>query len=422
MSPRLELRLEQRLALTPELRTRLAILRMSPSELADELAREAGRNPFLLVESRSAGQAVTLSVEDRQTAHAAPFQDDLRRQIGRMALPERIAAMALLLISELGPDGLLDTDLATLAEEYALDEDELAEALTALQRCEPAGIGARTVGEALSLQLIDKGLSADQAATTVGQLAAFARQDWKSIATALGLSQSEARDRADLLRSLTAHPIHDDGRDAATILSPDLKLLRKAGEISVVPVDSNRPVAALDHAMVRKAETENFAPELLARARAMLAALEQRGKTLGRIGTWLAQTQAGFFDHGPLAMVPATQQDLAAELGLHPSTVSRALAGKAIDVDGRLWPLSIFFSATLQSAGGPVSARAVQRQIAELIAAEPAAKPLSDDAITRMLHDRGVDIARRTVAKYRQGLRIPPSSTRRRLAASKRGG
>ncbi len=422
LNPRLELRAEQRLALTPAQRLRLAVLRMSPAELADELSREAARNPFLLVEPRRVS-TVAPTTDQYLAAPDAPFQDDLRRQIARKGLPRRIAALALALIGELRGDGFLDIDLQAFAAARGADPAVLAEALEVLQSCEPAGVGARDVAECLRLQLQDLGLDADQAAATVAQLPGFARQDWKAVGVALGLDSAGVQVRAQMLRHLNARPIAEVVAPAVSLLA-DLRLSRQPDGTRIVqPDDGARPRAGLDAAMVRRAATEGFAPELLDRARALLAALDQRGRTLARIGDWLAQKQAGFFETGPAGLVPATQSDLAADLGLHPSTISRALAGKAIDVDGRLWPLTVFFSTALPGADGEaVSARAVQRRIAELIAAEVPGRPLSDDAVAGLLREQGVDIARRTVAKYRQGLRIPPSSTRRRLVASRRGG
>lgn len=420
LNPRLELRTQQRLALTPDLRLRLDLLRMGPAELAEEIAREAARNPFLLYEPPSLATG-GVAADPALMAPAAPFQDDLRRQIARRDLPPRIAAIAGLLIGELRPDGFLDTDLDALAEVHDLDPEALDEALAALQGCEPAGIGARSVGECLALQLADHGLTRAEAEATLRLLPQFARMDWKRIGAALGLDAAGVRARAMLLRGLSPRPVIDSADPAASALVPDLRLVRlPGGGLSVEPVETARPLARLDAAMCRKAETEGFAPELLSRARALIAALQQRGQTLARIGRWLAEMQAAFFQQGVAALVPATRQDLAQALGLHPSTISRALSGKAIDVDGRLWPLGVFFSTALPARDGAVSARAVQQRIAELIAAEPATRPLSDESLAGMLHVEGVDIARRTVAKYRQGLRIPPSSTRRRLSASRR--
>ena len=420
LNPRLELRAQQRLSLTPAVRLRLSVLRMSAADLAEDLAREAARNPFLRVEQRP--QPATLPLADSaQTAPALSFHEDLRRQILHRGLPRLITALALMLIGELRDDGFLDVPLEALAREHGHAPGDLDAALTALQSCDPPGIGARSVGECLRLQLVDLGLSRADAAATVAQLSTFARQDWRSVGAALGLDADGVQARAALLRGLTARPIPDDATQAA-VLVPDLRLVRVSDGTLRIEVESRGlPLVGLDAAMVRRAETEGFAADLLERARAWLAAIAQRGQTMARIGGWLVQTQAGFFHAGPAALAPATRRDLADALGLHPSTITRALQGKAIDVDGRLWPLSVFFSAALPGASGPVSARAVQRLIVDLIGAEDPLLPISDETLVGMLHAQGVDIARRTVTKYRQGLRIPPSSTRRRLAAARRG-
>ncbi|WP_417625630.1 RNA polymerase sigma-54 factor [Pararhodobacter aggregans] len=423
LNPRLELRQQQRLALTPDVRLRLNMLRMGPGELADELAREAARNPFLLLDrpaSRPSAPFEGLDIDAQ--ARSAPFQEDLRLQIERMDLPRGIAALALFLIAELGPDGFLDTDLEVLADEQGIDTERLEQALAALHRCDPPGIGARTVTECLSLQLVDKGLGRDEAAATLRLLPLFARRDWARIGRELGLDPAGAEARAALLKGLTprpALPAAEPEVEAAPLL-PDLRLVRgDGGSLSIEPADTSRPRLRLDAAMVHKAASEGFAPELLVRARALLAALEQRGHTLARIGDWLADHQAGFFQQGIAGLLPATRQDLAGALGLHPSTVGRALAGKAIDIDGRLWPLGVLFSTGLPTTEGVVSSRVVQRRIAELIAAEPHGRPLSDESLAGLLREQGVDIARRTVAKYRQGLRIPGTATRRRMAAAR---
>ncbi len=422
LNPRLELRTQQRLALTPELRTRLSVLRMTPAELDEALAAEAARNPFLKRNAATAvGAATGLDPLDWVAAREAPFQDDLRRQIERMGLDPRREAVALHLIAELGADGFLDVGTDELALELGLPEALIADALASLQSCEPAGIAARSVSESLVLQLVAKGMATREAQATVRLLPDFARLNWSAIQSALGVTLGEARARAALLRTLSPRPLAPGESPRAAPLVADLRLVRdESGRLAIVPSHSAHPSVQLDQTLVRKAEAEGFAPELLARARAMLAAIDQRGLTLARIGEWLLEKQTGFCQRGLGALVPSTRQDLAADLGLHPSTISRALAGKALDVDGRLWPLSTFFSAALPGRDGPLSARAVQRRVAEMIAAEPETRPLSDECVADQLRAQGVDIARRTVAKYRQGLHIPSSAMRRRLAADRR--
>ena len=422
MKPRLDLRQTQRLALTPVVRMSLSVLRMAPADLVEEIAREASRNPFLRHEaprariSPGAAPATTLP---EPAAQALSFQESLRSQLTQMDLPPATEALALLLVSELREDGILDVTLDELAEETGAPLCELDRALAALQSCEPAGIGARDLTECLALQLVDLGLSSADARATVAEMARFAARDWPGITRRLGIDRAEAARRADLLRRLSPRPVR--AVDTAPVLAqPDLILTRDAAGALGVEVNARHlPRVRLDPALLARSQRERFAPDLLERARALIAALEQRGRTLQRIGDWLVARQAGFFLRGPEAMRPATRAEMAADLALHPATIGRAIAGKSIDADGRLWPLSHFFSAALPGPDGEVSARAVQRRILSLVAAEPAGAPLSDAALAEALRAEGVDIARRTVAKYRQGLRIPATATRRRLAGAR---
>ena len=428
LTPRLELRARQKLALSPQVRMRLGLLRLSALELDEELARAAALNPFLLHDPAPAGSTPGVAVEDIATlARDEPFQDTLHRQLIRRDLPAPILALALALVSELRPDGFLDAALDALAEEFSAPLSLLEAALEVVQSCDPPGIGARNMAEFLMLNLTDRGLSAAEARATLGQLGAFSRQDLAAAGAALGLDRPGVEARAALLRDLPTQPITPRDEGESVLLRADLRLVRHGdGTLAIVAAVEALPRLRLDHGLVRQARsgagTAGFAPDLLERAQALIAALEQRGATLLRIGDWVLARQPGFFAEGPRGLVPATQAEMAQALALHPSTISRALAGKGLDVDGRLWPLGSFFSSALAGARGPVSSRAVQRQIAQMIGAETVGSPLSDEDIAAMLRAEGVDIARRTVTKYRQGLRIPSSTSRRRLAASRRRG
>jgi len=422
LNARLELRQQQRLSLTPELRTRLALLRLSALDLEDEIARTAAGNPFLIFERPLAQPMPADAGAELLSAPDAGFQESLRRQIAAMDLPPGIAALATFLIGELREDGYLDADLDDLATETGATPGQLARSLAAVQACEPVGVGARSLAECLALQLADRGMPPAEAEATVTQLAAFARGDWAGAAAALAIPEAEVRARARLVRGLVPRPVAPRDTRQQDLLRPDLRLDRRPdGTLAIIPDDSHRPRLVLDQTLARRAEADGFAPDLLGKARALIEALELRGRTLERIGGWLASNQAAFFEFGVSGLKPASRSALAQDLGVHPSTVSRAVAGKAIDVDGRLWPLAVFFSAAVTSTDGPVAARAVQRRVAQLIAAEPASQPHSDETVAGLLRAEGVDIARRTVAKYRQGLRIPPTSARRRLAATRRG-
>jgi RNA polymerase sigma-54 factor len=410
------------LALTPAMQLSLSVLRMSPAELEAAIAAEAAENPFLLVDpaarARTMAQSAAHMPGPPPLAAAVPsLREAVMRQLRSMNLAEPIRALAFMLVGELDPDGFLPVELAQLAEELRLPVAALEPALQAIQACEPVGVGARTVSECLILQLLERGLSRADAQATLGVLSDIAARNWAAVQRALGLDKAGAQARAALLDGLRLRP-HEPPEDAASpALEPDLQVERHAdGHHSVHLVRAPGAGLRLDRKLIGAG---GFAPELAARAQALVDALELRGRTLLRIGEWLILHQQGFLSNGTAALVPATRAAMAAELGLHPSTVGRAVAGKAIEIGGRVWPLELFFSV----GPGPkaaLSARAIAQRIAALVAAEPAARPLSDVAIARALNGEGVDIARRTVAKYRQGLRILPASARRQLAAARR--
>jgi len=451
----------QRLGLSQGVLTALGVLRMSADELADALLREAEVNPFLrpglpppAPPSRPLPAAGGAGADpgtdpgdgsDRIAAAGPDWQQDLIQQITLRSLPAGIAALAVALVGELDERGWLDTPLEAIAADWGQDPASLAAALAVVQGCEPAGIGARDLTECLTLQLVAQGLAADVARATLAELPRFARRDWPGIARALGISQAEARRRGARLAGLSPRPVADRDGAAAPVMAlrPDLELIRHPdGRTSVAPARGHVPRPGLDAALARQARAQGFGPDLLARAQAMIAAVERRADTLVRIGTWLVSRQAAALAppqppgsipgagpgspplaatdrlHGPAALVGARQVDCAADLGLHPATVSRAVAGKALLVDGRLWPLARLFTppAPGRDAGAAAApgAAAVAHRIAALIAAEDPRRPLSDTALQRMLTLEGVDMARRTVAKYRDGLRIPPAPRRRR--------
>lgn len=420
MRQRLTLGLRSTLSLSPVMQLSLSILRMSPAELDEAIAAEVARNPFLVMDRVGPAPALAgaaTSLEVLSVAAAPSLREGLLRQLAAAPMQDGLRALAALLVGELDPDGFLPVDLEELAAELGVPLPQLEAALGVVQGLDPVGVGARNVAECLTLQLMERGLSRLDAEGTVAHLPQIAAQDWAPVQRALGLSRAALRIRAALLDGLRLRP-HDPSDEAeGRALEPDLHIERSAdGGHRVQLLRESGSHVRLDRALMKAG---GFAPELAERAQALVDALAMRGRTLLRIGEWVMERQQGFLLHGVCALKPATRAEAAIELGLHPSTVGRAISGKAIEVGGRVWPLSIFFSV---GPGGDaaLSARAIGQRIAELVAAEAPAAPLSDTALTEALHREGVDIARRTVAKYRQGLRIPPASTRRRLALARR--
>ncbi len=425
-STSLSLRQRQRLSLVPGLRTGLMILRLPTLDLIDTIQAEAADNPYLLhddLRPRSAALAGSAYDAALETAVAVrSLVADLHSQIGAMTLPVQVRAVAEYLAGDLREDGYLDTPLPDLAATLGLPLPLLQAGLQALQSCDPAGIGARNLSECLQLQLIDRGQDPELAGRIIGHLDLFAVENWRALRQELAMERPELERIAALIRDLTPHPVSAPATPDA-ILTPDLVLDKDGtGALRV-----RLGLALANHVRLNttllRASTHgaDFAADRLARAEAMIEALRFRGETLLRIGRLIAERQHRFFAHGPDHLAPLSRAMLAAELGMHASTVGRAVASKSLEVRGQLYPLSLFFSTPLPADGdGSVAAFVVQRRIARMIEQEPPSAPLSDDAICHALRATGVDIARRTVAKYRGCMRIPSSFARRRRKAAQR--
>lgn len=412
----LGLRQKAGLALSPAMRQSLHVLSLGPADLADEIARETSENPFL--ESMAPRSGISAYEVALDTVAAQPtLGEDLRRQIAAMHLNDDLRALALYLTGALRPDGYLDATLAELAAETGQPESAVAAALQALQGCEPAGVGARDLAECLMLQLVDRGLDQGLARAVVARLDLFAEDRWPRLAGELSLDPGRVRDIDAMLRSLSPQPVADTAPGPATLV-PDLAIeTDESGNLVVELTGAARPALTLNRALLAQVPDPDdpFVAAARDRAETLLAAVAARGRTLQRIGLRLAQDQHRFFTDGPEHLVPRSRRQMAEALGLHPSTLGRAVAGKAVAAGGVVYPLSMFFSTALPGGEGrAVSSFAVKLTIRRMIEAEPETAPLSDAAICARLHEDGVDITRRCVAKYRGCMKIPPSFERRR--------
>jgi RNA polymerase sigma-54 factor len=422
MRPGLRLRQTTRLALTPDLRTALTLLRLPAVELAEMIDREAEENPFLVVHRPAASARSDFDVALDTVATRPSLMETLRAQIVLMHLPEAERQAALYLAGELRDDGYLDGTLAEIAAQLEVPEALLESGLRAVQACEPTGVGARDLKECIALQLIDRGLDRDRAAAMVARLDDFAAGRWRVLAHALGCTEAEVKRLAGLLRAVSPRPVTEAPAPESAPLMPDLVFEQTAeGTFAVRLGREAAPELRIDTALLARAGADSFVTDRRARAEALIRALAFRGQTLLRIGDWIARNQHRYLAEGPEHLRPATRAAVAADLGLHPSTVGRAVAGKGFALGSRLTALDRVFSGGLaQADGGTVAALSVQHRIAQMVAAEDPAAPLSDAEISNRLEREGVDIARRTVAKYRGCLRIPSSAERRRRTARSR--
>lgn len=411
----LSLGMRQRAGLMPALAESLAMLRMPLADLAEFLSREAEENPLLdyrppVLHTGGIGGSDSSALAAPESRGAV-----LRRQIAEQRLAPDVRAVADYLTEELTDEGFLAAPCDEIAARLGLPEELIAAGLAALQRCEPTGIGARDLGECLRLQLAEAGVAPAVAAALTAHLPDAARQDWRAIARASGLSSDEIAAAGARLAGLSPRPMPPEVPAPAVLMPEIVVRVGPRGGLAVHLADDMLPGLGLAEAPRRVSpEARRYLAERRARARQLLGAMAYRRRTLLRVARALVARQHAFFTGGAGDLRPLTRAALAEELGLHVSTVGRALAGKSVASPQGTHPASLFFPAGVGCGdGGAMSAPAVKRHIRQMIAAEPEQAPLSDAAITAELQRMGVDIARRTVAKYRECMTIPPSFRRR---------
>jgi RNA polymerase sigma-54 factor len=365
---------------------------------------------------------------EAQPARARSVCEQVEEDLAGRDFDPRTFAWVRFLVGCLDSDGFLapsDEDLLRLARERGLPGGavELEHAIAALQTLEPRGIGARNATEALLLQLDPHDPDYRDLARLIEEfLAELAKNKLPAVARAMGLDVAALRELVGRLSELSPRPAADLETDALPPIVPDVLVRRGEHGWEIGLDDSRASTVTLDESvrdLARDKELDRKIREELRhqveRARWIVEAVEQRRATLLRVATAVFDHQRGYLEHGPGHLTPLRMTDVAAELGLHVSTVSRAVAKKHVETPWGIEPLRHFF----QGASGhdPETARDDLRDVVrELFAKEDPSAPLSDDEVVAALARRGFQLARRTVTKYRQELGIPSSYRRRRHA------
>ncbi|MBU8976578.1 MULTISPECIES: RNA polymerase factor sigma-54 [unclassified Lysobacter] len=470
MKPRLQAALGQQLVMTPQLRQAIRLLQLSAVELEAELAAAVESNPLLdwtetaisVSNGESGGEQPGNGAETEhlppeaewttdgepwyerlgpsdneeetpiaeQVAESDTLHDHLLWQLHLSPLSARDRSLGVALIESIDDDGYLREPLesiaASLAETFDCSVEELTTVLHQVQQFDPVGVGARSLGECLRLQLAQftpetpgKAL-AHQLAN--GPLERLPRIGVAGLAAELKLDLGEAETAVQLLRSLDPRPGAQIGAIASdTYIAPDLVIWRQHGLWRVALADGMRPRISIHRGyenMLRHASgtDASYLRGHLQEARWLLKSLEARGETLIKVARCLIKQQAAFLEFGDSALRPLTLREVAAEVGLHESTVSRAIARKYARTPRGTVPMRAFFASGIDTgAGGEASSTAIQAMIRRLIEAENPRKPLSDARLAETLKATGVPVARRTVAKYREAMSIPSSQDRVRI-------
>ncbi len=377
------------------------------------------------------------------------LQDFLRRQAAGLRLGPEDRAALLFLIESLNDDGYLEDPLDELARGLAGDDAEQVEelvhrftmALGLLQSLEPVGVGARTLAECLALQLkaLQAGPGADAPSPEVLALARcmvvqplelLARRDVKRLGQLCGGSEALTREALALIARLEPKPGRRFINVERNLVVPDVLVVRSgSGAATRFRVQLNPDVmprlrvhdiyanALKGHrAGGRDAANHAALQQRLQEARWFIKNIQQRFDTILRVSSAIVERQKNFFMHGELAMRPLVLREIADELGLHESTISRVTTAKYMATPFGTYELKYFFGSGLGTeSGGNASSTAVRALIKQFVGAEDAKKPLSDSQLSEMLKEQGIECARRTVAKYREALKIAPANLRKAL-------
>jgi RNA polymerase sigma-54 factor len=477
MKHSLQLRLSQHLTLTPQLQQSIRLLQLSTLELNQELERILQENPLLEREDDAreppvpaeepvAHAAETASApeptdadgpaaetdgaeasalddaplpgyrdeaedgEHQQIAADAPtLRAHLLSQISLTKLSPRDHQLVALLIDSLDDDGYLTQSLeeiaALLPAELEVDLDEIQIALRHLQHLEPVGIGARSLGECLALQLAalpqDTPHRAEALETAKSHLETLAARDFARLKKLLRCDDAALRAVQKLIISLNPKPGRNFSSDETRYVVPDVIVKKVKGVwLAALNPDAmprlriNRLYAEILQRN-RNAGTQQLASQLQ-EAKWLIKNVQQRFDTILRVAQAIVDRQRHFLEHGEVAMRPLVLREIADTLDLHESTVSRVTTQKYMHTPRGIFELKYYFGSHVTTeAGGAASSTAIRALIKQLVAAENARRPLSDGQISEILSQQGIMIARRTVAKYRESLQILPANQRKSL-------
>lgn len=361
-----------------------------------------------------------------RVGHAGGLEETLQRfisrQLDRMDISDEKRRMTLYLAACLDESGYFRLSVEELATQAGLPPAQLAQALDLLRTLEPAGVGACSLSQCLELQLLRIGETGPALDIVRAHLEALARRHYRSIAGKLGISQDEVLAAEAIIRELEPRPgAVFQSPDQIQYIQPDVFVLEEEGVFRAHLRSNERPPFRINSyyrdllAQSQDKEVREYLSTRLRQAENIRWAIGQRENTLKRCAQSIVDRQQEFFRSGPQALLPLRMLDLAVELDVHESTISRAVREKYLQCSRGIFPLSYFFSrsataAPSQEAVGGTAARVLLQQ---LIEQEDKAHPLSDQKLCEEMARRGCAISRRTVAKYREELNIPGASGRK---------
>jgi RNA polymerase sigma-54 factor len=350
------------------------------------------------------------------------LQEHLTGQLNLAGLSDTDREIGELIVGSIGDDGYLPTSLEELAEAASFDVRHMEDVLAVIQDFHPVGVGARDLRECLLIQLNRMGKGESLAARIVrDHLNKLGAHKYQDIARSLQCSAEDVQNAAKLIATLDPKPGSIYSSETAAYVLPEITVQKVEGEYVVIMDDDQLPHVRISkqyRKLMQSAETnpdvKQYIRERIRSGAFLIKSIQQRQKTIYRIATEIVSRQKDFLDKGVAFLKPMTMAEIAEKVGVHETTVSRAVSGKYMRTPSGVFELKYFFSPGISTSGGQeVSNRTVKDIIAKLVAEEDPSKPLSDQEIVAQLKEQGITVARRTVAKYRTVLRIPPSHMRK---------
>lgn len=418
-----------------------------PENIPDELAvdsvwedtYESGINESSISTSQSY-ESSQFSYEN-QNSHIETLGEHLLWQLNLTPISDTDRAIAATIIDALDDDGYLNSDLTdihsslsnetdgenTEGEESEIGLDEIEAVLHMIQAMEPTGVAARDIRECLLLQLRQCDKDTPMLALAIElvskHLDLLAGRDFNQLMRQLKLDQEKLQDVIVLIQSMNPRPGGQIHETRTEYITPDVYVKKVKGRWRVELNSELMPHLRVNTSyasMIRRADNSEDNVSLkshLQEARWFIKSLQSRSETLLRVATCIVERQRAFLEYGEEAMKPMVLHDVAEALGMHESTISRVTTRKYMHTPRGIFELKYFFSSHLSTShGGEASSTAIRALIKKLIAAEIPKKPLSDSKISALLSEQGINVARRTVAKYREAMAISPSNERKRLA------
>ncbi|NLX01998.1 MAG: RNA polymerase factor sigma-54 [Syntrophomonadaceae bacterium] len=447
---------QQKLLMTPELRQAIAILQMSTLELTEYVQRELEENPFLEereesgeIERDNDSSDNTKMEEwmeyfhDRDIGYSSQEKEEeksfdnfltrrpslyehLEFQLHIASKKEDDLAIGNYLIGSIDSNGYLCVDLDEVASKLNVRREKVQEALELIQSFHPHGVGARDLAECLLLQLRHYGKESQIAWDIINyHLGDLAQGKLNKIAQALAVPVQEIQDIGDLIRTLDPRPgLQYSNNNEIKYILPDVFVEKVEGEYIVIVNDFNFPRLIINQvykSILRQPnsfsqDAKKYLEDKMGSAIWLIRSIEQRRMTLYKVARCIVDIQTQFLDGGVEYLKPLNLKQVADIVEVHESTVSRATTNKYIQTPQGLFELKYFFSTGVELHHGSqkVSSKSIKHMLEEIVAAEDPTKPLSDDAITKILNKKGIRISRRTIAKYRQELGILSTMARKR--------